>query len=293
MADDPFLYPGTKVLRNKKGLRDPAALDQFEREAATVRLYQLERKPIRGEFDIRHLQGTHRFIFQDVYPWAGKLREGIGMMTKQRLGAVVQYGNSDYVAAEATRVLRQMQREDHLRGLGAASFAGRLAFYYGELDAVHCFREGNSRTLRVFTSQLAAQAGHVLDWSLVSGTEDARNALYRARDTAVMTGNTGPLEGLVAQALAPAGTPAPRMGPARNPAESIADALRPSQAATDAPWDAAPTPFRDRRAAYEARKADEAKKAAAPGTPAAEPAENTPDAPDSPKPSRSGPGPGF
>ena len=41
MADDPFLYPGTEVLRNRKGLRDPIELEQFEAQATALRIAQL------------------------------------------------------------------------------------------------------------------------------------------------------------------------------------------------------------------------------------------------------------
>jgi cell filamentation protein len=41
----------------------------------------------------------------------------------------------------------------------------RLAYYYGELNARHPFREGNGRTQRAFLRQLAAAAGWRVDWS--------------------------------------------------------------------------------------------------------------------------------
>ena len=326
MADDPFLYPGTKILRNKKGLRDPIALDKFERKATQWRLAQLEAKPVRGDFDLPHLQAVHKFIFQDVYPWAGKLREGTGTMTKRRLGAVVQYGNSAYVASEATRVFRRLAGEGHLKGLDAPAFAKRLAFYYSELDAIHAFREGNSRTLRAFTSQLARQAGHTLDWSLGGTTDEARNALYQARDAAVMDGKTGPLEALAAQALGLVPAPAPQAASGRAPAGSAADAARlpapsmPSSGGAQdpaapeagapavlkamqqpaaegaAPWDKDLTPLAPRLDAYLQRKAAEAAQAAAPtpgaagGQPAPAPAPDT--APRAPTRDRD-PGPGF
>lgn len=274
MADDPFVYPGTNVLRNKKGLRDPARLEQLEAQATTMRIAGLESAPIQGSFDLDHLKAVHRHIFQDVYPWAGQLREGTGIMTKERLGARVIYGNSDHVAAEAARLLRLLQRENRLQGLGAPAFAGRLAFYYSELDAVHPFREGNSRTLRAFTAQIAQQAGHTLDWSAVGQSEDARNALYRARDAGVMAGVTGPLETLVTQALTPR----------KNAAATIADAMRSSGPASPKPWEPPPVPMAERVRTFEERlKADKGPASKAEEKPGPEPD-------DRPKP-RSGPKP--
>jgi cell filamentation protein len=54
------------------------------------------------------------------------------------------------------------------------------------MDGTHPFREGNSRTLRQFFSDVALSAGYSLDWSVAGVDEAAREALYRARDEAAM-----------------------------------------------------------------------------------------------------------
>ena len=37
MSDDPYVYPGTTILRNKPGIRDAEQFDAFERRMATQR----------------------------------------------------------------------------------------------------------------------------------------------------------------------------------------------------------------------------------------------------------------
>lgn len=74
MAADPYVYPGTDVLRNLLDLRDAAALAEREAALSAIRVAQLERRFIPGDFDLAHLQATHRHIFGDIYPWAGELR---------------------------------------------------------------------------------------------------------------------------------------------------------------------------------------------------------------------------
>ena len=64
------------------------------------------------------------------------------------------------------------------------SVAKRLTYFYSEIDSTHPFREGNSRTLRQFTADLALAAGYELDWEPAGATEETRNALYTARDFA-------------------------------------------------------------------------------------------------------------
>lgn len=47
-------------------------------------------------------------------------------------------------------------------------FAGQAADIMAELNAIHPFREGNGRTQRAFILQLAKEARHHLDFSVVS-----------------------------------------------------------------------------------------------------------------------------
>jgi cell filamentation protein len=55
-------------------------------------------------------------------------------------------------------------KPDELRGLKTPEFTAPLAKIYTELDYVHLFSDGNSRTLRTFTKQLAKEAGYEVDW---------------------------------------------------------------------------------------------------------------------------------
>lgn len=71
---DPYVYPGTAVLRNLAGLENAGALAEREAQASTLRLAQISARGLQGAYDLPHLQAFHRFIFQDIYPWAGELR---------------------------------------------------------------------------------------------------------------------------------------------------------------------------------------------------------------------------
>ena len=73
--DDPYCYPGTTVLGNR---RDPRtrerALDRFE-TAITAQRFS-EPLPT-GKLTERHYRRVHRHIFRDVYAWAGEYREKV------------------------------------------------------------------------------------------------------------------------------------------------------------------------------------------------------------------------
>lgn len=75
MSDHIYCYPDSDVLKNKMGVRDSERLSQLERQLTMLRLLDLIDKPIRGKFDLKHLQAIHKYIFQDVYEWAGEIRK--------------------------------------------------------------------------------------------------------------------------------------------------------------------------------------------------------------------------
>src|SRR5580658_2175212 len=71
---DPYLYPGTNVLKNLRGLTDPGLLARFEARRTHRRITELIDTPLTGKFDIAHFKAIHRYIFQDVFEWAGEFR---------------------------------------------------------------------------------------------------------------------------------------------------------------------------------------------------------------------------
>jgi len=70
-SSDPYLYPGTDVLRNIPGIRDVETLIAFETLNSGTRMYELRLLPTEGTLDTDHLKAIHKYIFQDVYPWGG------------------------------------------------------------------------------------------------------------------------------------------------------------------------------------------------------------------------------
>lgn len=74
MSWDPYLDLRSGVLRNRLGITDAAELAGAEAELTGYRLMELRTRPLPGSYDLPHLQAFHRYIFGDVYDWAGELR---------------------------------------------------------------------------------------------------------------------------------------------------------------------------------------------------------------------------
>ncbi len=154
---DPYVYPGTSILRNLRDIRDARRLEEFEAGRTAARLRQLQHRPIAGRFDIQHLQAIHRHIFQDVYEWAGEFRT-VDIGKSGDLFALARH-----IGSSLRRTFEALSREQHLKGVSPERFCERGAFYLGELNAIHPFREGNGRAQREFVRELALYSGYTLD----------------------------------------------------------------------------------------------------------------------------------
>jgi cell filamentation protein len=185
--------------RGDRGL-SPEQREHIEADYTFARIVELELDPVRGDFDAAHLSEINRRIFQDL-PGAGfdditpgafrlPVPEGQDWMKQRGLSTVtgafyVAYSSMDVAAtSRLDKVLKGAQPAE-LRMLKTAEFTQRLANLYAELDYVHPFGDGNSRTLRTFTKQLAGGAGYDIDWGRFARSPAGRDSLYMARDRSV------------------------------------------------------------------------------------------------------------
>ncbi len=168
---DPYLYPGTDVLRNLLGIKNQGALDKVESTLSFLRAAELRERPVAGRFDLTHLLKIHERLFGDVYDWAGQVRHV--EITKGQ----TMFARRLMIESAAGQLFEQLAGEDYLQGLDVDRFSIRAGHYLGEINVLHPFREGNGRTQREFIGQLARQAGHRADWSAVGQAEMVRASI--------------------------------------------------------------------------------------------------------------------
>jgi cell filamentation protein len=175
-----YCYPGTDVLRNKQGITDETILTNAEREITSLRLLMIRDMQSMGRFDLDHLCSIHRFIFSDIYEWAGELRRGEFLSKGNSI-----FCRGQYLVTNANNMFAQLTQENYLKNNAKARFIERLAFYMGEVNALHPFREGNGRTAREFFRQLSFNADYILDFGSVDKEQlliadiDAFNGKYQ------------------------------------------------------------------------------------------------------------------
>lgn len=178
----------------------PSEREWLEGLFTAHRIAELRLDPVRGKFDAAHLKEVNRRIFQDL--------PGLGFddVTPGQYRPPVEAGN-DWIKSRSLETVEassnvayspmgkeaQARIDDVLKLANPAALAklkttdfiqviGRL---YTELDYIHPFPDGNSRTLREFTRQLADESGYRLDWEQFGKSPVGRDLLYIARDRSV------------------------------------------------------------------------------------------------------------
>lgn len=164
MHDSVYCYPETDILINKLNIHDDSILQEAERELTSRRLVQLADHPINGRFDYSHLKRIHRFIFQDVYAWAGQERT-------VDIAKTNMFCNVKFIDTQAEEIFGRLKQEKLLKGLEREAFIERVSYFWGEINALHPFREGNGRTQREFIRELAIRAGYDIDYATISEQE--------------------------------------------------------------------------------------------------------------------------
>ncbi len=156
-SPDPYCYPNSNVLRNNFDIRDEQLLKDVDSLYSQKRLTELYTDhPVAGRFGFTHLSRIHRFIFQDLYPWAGQIR------TVRIHKDQTTFAYPEHIHSEATRIFGELRRDQFLRKLSSPDLTDRLTWYVAELNVLHPFREGNGRALRAFLRALLLQQNRLL-----------------------------------------------------------------------------------------------------------------------------------
>ena len=165
--DERYCYPHSDVLMNKLGIRDAEKLKKAEGEITSVRLANARVHKITGNFDLQHLMDIHKYIFQDIYDWAGEIRW-------VNIAKGNMFCNYPFIEANAENLFRKLKQEKYLKETSENDMPLRLAYYLSEINVIHPFREGNGRTQRLFIEYLAEENGYSVDFSQVTSDEMIR-----------------------------------------------------------------------------------------------------------------------
>jgi len=164
-GDIKYCYPGTQVLVNKFGIHDGQQLNTIEREISIVKAAVLAKR-ITGDFSLEHLKSIHRYLFEDIYDWAGQIRTVD--IAKGNIFCLVPFIESGFAD-----LYEKLKKDRFLKGESDIEYVSKkISYYLSELNVLHPFREGNGRTQRIYCQQLCMNTGaFYLDFSMAQENE--------------------------------------------------------------------------------------------------------------------------
>ena len=154
------------VLENKLGLIDSAELAREEERISkkkAVNLFDFAILKILSDGTYKTLAAIHKYLFEDIYDFAGELR-------------TVNLAKGNFRFAPLMYLQAALENIDKM----SQSNFDEIVEKYVEMNIAHPFREGNGRSTRIWLDHiLKNEIGKVVDWSKVD-KEDYLLAMDRS-----------------------------------------------------------------------------------------------------------------
>ena len=142
------------VLKNRLGIESSIELAHEEEKISKRKALELFEKGILHQLEagrFSSLQAIHRYLFEDIYDFAGELRTVNISKGSFRFASVM------YLESAIASIDKMPQ-----------STFDEIIEKYIEMNIAHPFREGNGRSMRIWLDQmLRVELQHVIDWSKV------------------------------------------------------------------------------------------------------------------------------
>ena len=154
------------MLENKLGLTSSADLAREEERISKKKAVELFEKGILDDLpagNFSTLQVIHKYMFEDIYDFAGKIR-------------TVNIAKGNFRFAPLIYIEAALENIDKMPQLSFDEIVEK----YVEMNIAHPFREGNGRSTRIWLDHiLKNEIGKVVDWSKVD-KEDYILAMERS-----------------------------------------------------------------------------------------------------------------
>jgi cell filamentation protein len=154
--DHSYIDPLTGILRNLQEISDQDVLLFVESSAVTKRLQELYESPIKIK-GIENLFDIHKYIFQDIYSWAGKKRTVEISKDGKQFFPTSHFAKAYIFIDTLISEFKQIPKNSDLE------LAKKLAVILDNVNYLHPFREGNGRAQREFLRLLALDKGLILN----------------------------------------------------------------------------------------------------------------------------------
>jgi len=125
---EPAKYPGTNILINLRNIKSQHDLETAESIVSTLRLTEFYDSPnVIGKinFDLAHLSAIHKYLFQDIYSWAGEIRS-----YPMKIDIDI-FTPADEIEYWADMIALEIKEDGYLLGLDREIAVKKIARYLG------------------------------------------------------------------------------------------------------------------------------------------------------------------
>ena len=158
-------YEGTNCLINKFNIQNEEQLAKIEASITLAKTAELERNPINDSFDFEHYKQIHKYLFEDLYEWAGKVRT-VDISKKG-----TNFISAESIETVANACFNRLKKLNYFKSLDFNDFIDNIVDFYCSTNMLHPFREGNGRTQRIFLAQLIRFCGYDINFSEIDTDE--------------------------------------------------------------------------------------------------------------------------
>lgn len=152
-----YTYKNSSVLKNKLNITTEEKLKEYETKMVALKLASIDKADFKRTYDEEHLKAIHKYLFEDVYDFAGQYR--LENITKDNF----IFSQYQYIDENIKEVFKKTNIQS-LEDLPFEELIIKLSDFMTDLNVLHPFREGNGRATREFIREFLDKLGFEINW---------------------------------------------------------------------------------------------------------------------------------
>lgn len=170
-----YTYKNSSVLKNKLNITTEEKLKEYETKMVALKLASIDKADFKRTYDEEHLKAIHKYLFEDVYDFAGQYR--LENITKDNF----IFSQYQYIDENIKEVFKKTNIQS-LEDLPFEEVIIKLSDFMTDLNVLHPFREGNGRATREFIREFLDKLGFEINWFEIDYNDILRASMLAVID---------------------------------------------------------------------------------------------------------------
>lgn len=152
-----YTYKDSDVVINKLNIKDEGLLKEYETNIVALKLTSLSKNKTVYPFTEAGFKSIHKYLFGEVYDFAGEYRN------ENIIKENFRFSEYEYIEENMDIIMKKIDI-NILKKLKFEDLCKALSEIMTDLNVLHPFREGNGRTIREFTREIAFVCGYEVNF---------------------------------------------------------------------------------------------------------------------------------